>query len=203
MARIGLLRPDVAMAKEGFAYLSSRYRDDLAACPVVDGESAEDRTARLATWLSTRYFMTSLLERKDRMSMWSGVEVRVPFGDHQILEYVFNLPWAYKMENGHEKSLLREAMRGELPDRILWRKKSPYPKTHNPEYEKRVLSMLRDRLARKSGFLHEYLDRAKLRALLDGADTTWFGQLMARPQLLAWLYQLDVWAERYAVQWEL
>lgn len=203
MARIGLLRPEVAQATEGYDYLSSIYRDDLAACPVVDGECEADRTARLATWLSTRYFMTSLLERKDRMSMWSGLEVRVPFGDHRILEYVFNLPWAYKMENGHEKSLLREAMRGDLPDRILWRKKSPYPKTHNPAYEKRVLSMVRERLTRKSGFLHEYLDRAKLNALLDGADVTWFGQLMARPQLLAWLYQLDVWAEEYKVQWEI
>ena len=202
MARIGLLRPEVACAHEGFAYLSEKYRSDLASCPVVDGESPEDRTARIATWLSTRYFMTSLLERKDRMSMWSGLEVRVPFGDHRILEYVFNLPWAYKMENGHEKSLLREAMRGDLPERILWRKKSPYPKTHNPAYEERVLSMVRERIARKQGFLHEYLDKKKLRDLLDGGDVTWFGQLMARPQLLAWLYQLDVWAERYRVEWE-
>ena len=132
--------------------------------------------------------------------MYSAVEVRVPFADHRILEYVFNVPWAIKFENGVEKSLLRRAMTGYLPDRVLWRKKSPYPKTHNPAYEQRVRQMLNERLAKKEGFLCQHLDRRRLRELLDGENGTWFGQLMGRPQLIAWLCQLDAWFEAYNVQ---
>ena len=130
--------------------------------------------------------------------MHSGVEVRVPFADHRILEYVFNVPWAIKYGNGVEKSLLRHAMEGYLPERVLWRKKSPYPKTHNPAYEAMVREMLAERLAKPDGFLHEYLDRRRLAELLEGKDGTWFGQLMARPQLLAWLCQLDDWFRAYS-----
>jgi asparagine synthase (glutamine-hydrolysing) len=134
------------------------------------------------------------------MSMHAAVEVRVPFADHRILEYVFNVPWRIKYENGVEKALLRRAMEGALPDRVLWRKKSPYPKTHNPAYEEIVRKMLAERLCRKGGFLAEYLDRRRLQALLDGGNQTWQGQLMGRAQLLAWLYQLDVWFEAYGVK---
>ena len=161
------------------------------------------RRSRIATVLSVKYFMTNLLERKDRMSMYSGLEVRVPFGDHRILEYVYNVPWRYKMENGCEKSLLREAMKSYLPEEILLRKKSPYPKTHNPAYEATVRDMLRVRLERKGGALFEMIDRKRLSALLDGTNVTWFGQLMSRPQLFAWLYQLDVFAELYRVRFSL
>ena len=134
------------------------------------------------------------------MSMYGGVEARVPFGDHRILEYVFNLPWAYKHENGVEKSLLRRAMEGILPSRVLWRKKSPYPKTHDPLYEELVAGMLAERLAKPGGFLREAVDQRRLDALLAGEGGTWFGQLMAKPQLLAWLCQLDFWFERYRVR---
>ena len=132
--------------------------------------------------------------------MYAGVEARVPFGDHRILEYVFNLPWVHKFENGVEKSLLRRAMEGILPPRVLWRKKSPYPKTHDPRYEQTVRKMLEERLARPDGFLHSSLDKGRLDALLSGNGTTWFGQLMAKPQLLAWLCQLDFWFEKYRVK---
>ena len=105
-----------------------------------------------------------------------------------------------KSQDGVEKALLRHAMDGYLPERVLWRKKSPYPKTHNPAYEKRVRQMLAGRLARKDGFLYNYLDRRRLAQLLDGENGTWFGQLMARPQLIAWLCQLDIWFEEYGVK---
>ncbi len=200
MARISLFDDSVVHAKEGYEYLRAICQDALADCPVLEGESDEDRTARRATFLSTRYFMANLLERKDRMSMHSAVEVRVPFADHRILEYVFNVPWHIKFEGGVEKALLRRAMAGYLPDRILWRKKSPYPKTHNPRYEELVRELLTRRLARPGGFLHECIDRRRLQALLEGENGTWLGQLMARPQLLAWLCQLDEWFAHYGVE---
>ena len=129
--------------------------------------------------------------------MAQGLEVRVPFADHRILEFVFNVPWEYKRENGVEKSLLRNSMTDYLPEKILWRKKSPYPKTHNPAYMEAVLSLLHNRLQR-GGYLSQHLDKGKLQEVLDGGKT-WFGQLMSSPQLVAWLIQLDYFIEKYNV----
>lgn len=159
----------------------------------MPSDSDEMRTSRIASYLSVNYFMTSLLQRKDRMSMASGVEIRVPFADHRIYEFVYNVPWEIKFENRVEKSLLRESMVGYLPDKILYRKKSPYPKTHNPEYMALALKLLKERMS-KGGYLKEYLDMNRLAQVISG-NGTWFGQLMSSPQLVAWLVQLDYWIE--------
>ena len=132
--------------------------------------------------------------------MARGLEVRVPFADHRILEYIYNVPWRIKFEGGVEKALLRSAMRGILPERILTRKKSPYPKTHDPRYEALVRAMLDRRLADPTCRLTPLLDRRRLDALLSGEDVTWFGQLMGRPQLIAWLLELDAFLEAYKVE---
>ena len=202
-ARISLLRPEIALADEGYAVLSAQYSRSVAEAPVLEDDDPAMRQSRIATWLSVRYFMANLLERKDRMSMYSGLEVRVPFGDHRILEFVYNLPWEYKMQNGHEKYLLRSAMRGYLPDDVLWRKKSPYPKTHHPTYELLVRDLLMRRLAREGSALREMLDGDRLASLCESENQTWFGQLMARPQLYAWLCQFDFFCERYHVEFAL
>jgi asparagine synthase (glutamine-hydrolysing) len=199
-ARARLFDEVLVRPEEGYGYMRDVYAAEREACPVVRGESEDMRTARLATWLSVRYFMANLLARKDRMSMYCGVEVRVPFADHRILEYVFNVPWRIKFAGGVEKALFRHAMTGFLPDRVLWRKKSPYPKTQNPAYETAVLRLLRERLSDKSGFLAGALKRTALDDLLAGENGTWFGQLMGRPQLLAWLCQLDFWFREYRVK---
>ena len=133
------------------------------------------------------------------MSMATGLEVRVPFSDHRILETVYNIPWSIKFEGGVEKALLRNAMAQFLPDRILNRKKSPYPKTHNPEYRRLVEKMLEDRL-KKGGVLRQLLKRDRLTEILEGENQTWFGPLMSVPQLLAWLVQFDVWCDAYRVE---
>ena len=132
--------------------------------------------------------------------MYSGVEVRVPCADHRILEYVYNVPWEIKYDKGVEKALLRRAMSALLPPRVLTRKKSPYPKTHNPLYTQMVTDLLKSRLD-QNGFLRQALRREKLKALLAGENTTWFGQLMGTPQLIAWLIQLDYWFEQYHVNY--
>ena len=198
--RIGLFRPEWARPEEGYSQLSEIYRDTLADCPLWEGESDEDHTARVATWLSVNYFMSSLLERKDRMSMASGVEVRVPYADHRLLEYVFNVPWHIKFAGNTEKALLRNAAEGLLPDQVLWRKKSPYPKTHNPAYEQQIRRRLEERLRAEDNALAAFLSPQALEALLQGDDGTWFGQLMSRPQLLAWLLQFEEWIRLYDVK---
>ncbi|MBE7041936.1 MAG: asparagine synthase (glutamine-hydrolyzing) [Ruminococcaceae bacterium] len=199
-ARIQLFDDGVVKAEDGYDYMSTVYQQSIRECQTLDTDSFEDQTARVATWLSVSYFMTSLLERKDRMSMANGLEVRVPFSDHRILEYVYNVPWKIKFENQTEKALLRNAMAEFLPDKILYRKKSPYPKTHNPLYQKVVTELLQKRLEQKGGVLHQLLDTKKLQEMLESENTTWFGQLMATPQLIAWLIQFDFWFEQYQVQ---
>lgn len=200
MIRAKLFNEDFASPKEGYEYLKGEYQKSMAKCPCLEGDSEPMKTARRATWLSVNYFMASLLERKDRMSMASSVEVRVPFADHRILEYVFNVPWEIKFENGVEKALLRNAMKDYLPEKVFSRKKSPYPKTQNPAYERAVANEVRERLRDKNSVLHSILNTNAFDAFISGENETWFGQLMAKPQLLAWLIQLDYWADAYNVE---
>lgn len=199
MQRASLFRKDFVKSDEGYNFLSGEYKKIIADCSTLPFDSESMRTSRIATVLSVGYFMTSLLERKDRMSMYSGLEVRVPFADHRILEYVYNVPWEIKFENGVEKALLRNSMTKYLPEKILWRKKSPYPKTHNPKYREKVTEMLKECLE-KNGILSEVLDKHVLESVLTGEDKTWFGQLMSTPQLIAWLIQFDYWVEKYNVE---
>ncbi len=199
-SRVFLFNSDFAKPKQGFDFVKQMYLESKNSCPLTGTESEDMRTSRIATWLSVNWFMTSLLERKDRMSMASGLEVRVPFSDHRILEYVYNVPWKIKFKNGVEKALLREAMSDYLPDRILNRKKSPYPKTHNPEYESIVINMFEEVLLDSSSVLKDILHPDTLPLLRSGSNITWYGQLMGRPQLIAWLIQLDYWFKEYGVR---
>ena len=195
--RPSLFKDSLSNSAEGYDYIREIYKKTLSECPVLDSDSEDMKTSRIASYLSVNYFMTSLLQRKDRMSMARGVEVRVPFADHRIFEFVFNVPWEYKRENGVEKSLLRNSMVDYLPSKILWRKKSPYPKTHNPKYLEEVLALLTQRI-RNGGYLGEFLDMQRLEEILRD-NKTWFGQLMSSPQLVAWLIQFDYFVEKYNI----
>ena len=195
--RASLFKDSLAKSEEGYEYIREIYKKSLSECSVLDSDSEEMKISRIASHLSVNYFMTSLLQRKDRMSMASGLEIRVPFADHRIYEFVYNVPWEIKFEGGVEKALLRNAMVGYLPNKILHRKKSPYPKTHNPQYMENVLLLLKERL-NKGGYLKEVLDTVKLNEVLSG-NSTWFGQLMSSPQLVAWLIQLDYFIDKYNV----
>jgi len=199
-ARVSLFDKSFSKSDEGYEYISKVYKDTINSVSCLKDDNDAMKTSRIATVLSVSYFMTSLLERKDRMSMAHGLEVRVPFADHRILEYVYNVPWEIKFENGVEKALLRNAMKDYLPDKILYRKKSPYPKTHNPLYEKLVTDMLKNSLKEKGNILNEIIDKKKFQELLEADSVTWFGQLMSKPQLIAWLYQLDCWFKEYKVE---
>lgn len=195
--RASLFKDDISKSDEGYEYIRGIYKKSLKECSVLDSDSEEMRNSRIASHLSVNYFMTSLLQRKDRMSMASGLEIRVPFADHRIYEFIYNVPWEIKFEGGVEKALLRNAMVGYLPNKILHRKKSPYPKTHNPRYMESVMSLLQGRL-KKGRYLKEVLDTVKLNEVLS-KNSTWFGQLMSSPQLVAWLIQLDYFMEKYNV----
>jgi asparagine synthase (glutamine-hydrolysing) len=145
----------------------------------------------------------TLPDRKDRMSMYWGLEMRVPFCDHRVVEYTYNMPWHLKSLHGREKGILREAFADQLPGEITWRKKSPYPKTHNPAYFAYVAAAAEGALADKSCFLGEMVNQKKLEEIKqnpDGIKEPWYGQLMRAPQIFAYLLQIYEWARKYRVE---
>lgn len=200
--RAGLLRPEIRTELDLEGHVSQRLEETLARVPTLPGESEEQVRARQLSYLNIHWFMSTLLDRKDRCSMVSGLEVRVPYADHRLAQLVYNIPWEYRCRGGEPKALLRDAGAGLLPEEILHRRKSPYPKTHNPSYEalvkEQLLSVLRDR----SQPIHKLLSEETVTGLLGQTfdyGKPWFGQLMAGPQLLAYLLQINFWLAHYQI----
>ena len=184
-------------------YARAAYEKTIQETPLLPGEPAVEQRRREIAWLNLRWFMTTLLDRMDRTSMHSGLEARVPFADHRIVEYVFNIPWTMKCPDGIVKGLLRHAGKKHLPESILWRKKSPYPKTYDPTYEKLLSRQLKEVLTTPSAPVRELLDIQKVHAFLDSPSDygkPWYGQLMAGPQMTAYLLQINYWLEKYRIR---
>ena len=199
--RASFLRPEHLRGVDPREYVMERYRMTLADTDTLPSDSPTDRRMREMMRLNTDWFMQTLLDRKDRMSMYSALEVRVPFCDHRIAEYLYNVPWEMKDMGRFEKGLLREAFRGVLPDNVLWRKKSPYPKTHNPGYLAEVSRRLRAVLEDKSAPIHALVRTEALAALLEAdSPEPWYGQLMTTPQTIAYMLQLNYWLKAYNVR---
>ena len=202
-ARQGILKEKWQSRLHLPEYIMNKYSETIAETPRLDGENEVEAKRRELFYINMIWFMTTLLDRKDRMSMGASLEVRVPFADHRLVEYVWNIPWEIKTYGHREKGILRKALEGILPDEILYRKKSPYPKTHNPVYTKLVNDLLADAMRDKNSALHEFFDGEELRKIIEtgGAAFTvpWYGQLMTGPQLLAHLYQIHVWFKDYGI----
>ncbi|MGI8314468.1 asparagine synthase (glutamine-hydrolyzing) [Halobacillus mangrovi] len=200
--RVSLVRSDLDVDIE--AYMLRRYQETVDEAPILKGEDEAAQKHRQMFYLNMNWFMQTLLERKDRMSMGASLEVRVPFSDHRIVEYAWNIPWNMKHYNNQEKGLLRQALRGVLPDKVLFRKKNPYPKTFHPDYTKSVCTWMNDILADSNAPLFDLFDRNRIRKLNDSEgksiDTPWFGQLMTGPQLIAHLCQINYWLKTYNIR---
>ncbi|NFE75183.1 asparagine synthase (glutamine-hydrolyzing) [Clostridium botulinum] len=179
------------------------YEKSLSKVPHLENESKRDYRMREVSYLNLKWFMVNLLNRKDRVSMYNGLEVRVPFADIRLVNYAFNLPAEIKLYKGREKGLLRAALEGILPNEIIYRKKSPYPKTHNPIYTDIVCNMMNDILKKKSSPIHEIIDEDTVRRIVDtrgeSYKSPWYGQLMTGPQLIAYLIQVNTWLEEYNI----
>lgn len=200
--RSEFLRPELAETIDGAAYINAAYEKTLAEADILPECAGDNRRVKEMMALNLTWFMQTLLDRKDRMSMWSGLEVRVPFCDWRVAEYLYSVPWAFKDWQGYEKGLLREAMRGWLPDEVLWRKKSPYPKTHNPAYLAVVSDMLRQELADGNAPLLDFCRREALEQLLESdVQTPWYGQLMLTPQTIAYFLQVNHWLKHYHIEY--
>ncbi len=199
--RMGFVKPDALQGIQPEEFVRSRYQQTLDECDILPGTSRLERRMKEMVNLNQRWFMQTLLERKDRMSMYHGLEVRVPFCDYRIAEYLYGVPWEMKDHNGFEKGLLRQAMRGILPEEVLWRKKSPYPKTYDPKYLQLVSELLQEVLAQKDAPIFQIVNRAALRQLLtDESPWPWYGQLMKTPQTIAYMLQINFWLKAYRVE---
>ena len=204
--RAGLLKKDLREELGLETYAAQRLEETLQAVPTLPGEPEEERRMRQISYMNIQWFMATLLDRKDRCSMYSGLEVRVPYADHRIAQYVYNVPWAMKCPRGEPKGLLRDAAQGLLPQEVLRRKKSPYPKTHNPGYEALLREELSGVLRDSAQPLHKLLAPEAAAALLSQTydyGKPWFGQLMAGPQMLAYLLQINYWLLHYRVYLDL
>ena len=207
LERQQLLNPSIGQKVNLKEYIDFRYNESLSEVEILDTDSKETAEKRKISHLTLNWFMQTLLDRSDRMAMYNGFELRVPFCDYRLAQYVWNIPWEWKALNGREKGLLRYVSKDFLPKEIVDRKKSPYPKTHNPTYLSKVKSMLSDIMKNVNAPINSLLNREFILEILntDGKAFTrpWFGQLMTGPQLMAYLCQVNMWLERYQPKIEL
>ena len=198
--RAAFLTEDIAHMVHAEEFVNSRYEDTIHACDILPGNSPQERRMKEMVNLNHYWFMQTLLDRKDRMSMYSGLEVRVPFCDYRIAEYLYGVPWEFKDYQGQEKGILRYAMRGILPKSILYRKKSPYPKTLDPRYFHLVKDRLQSVLKGSKPPILQIVNKEALEDLLNAEYAwPWYGQLMRVPQTIAYMLQLNFWLEKYKV----
>lgn len=196
--RVQLLRPEQPFSGEEF--VMDTYRQACRESDILPGVSAQERRMKEMVNLNFRFFMQTLLDRKDRMSMYHSLEVRVPFCDYRIAEYLYGVPWEYKDYDGREKGLLRYAVKDMLPKQILYRKKSPYPKTFDPKYEQLMQEGFRRLLEEDSPIWYLVSRETAKKIPTQESRWPWYGQLMRRPQIMAYLLQLDFWLRHYRVE---
>ena len=187
----------------GEEYVHERYLNTVRQTDSLPTDTPFQKRMREMFTLNFNWFMQTLLDRKDRCSMYNGLEVRVPFCDHRIVSYAYNMPWELKALNNREKGIVREAFSDLLPESIVWRKKSPYPKTHNPLYFKLACDGAIKVINDKNSPLNYFLNQEGVWDIIhnpEGISSPWYGQLMKAPQILAYIAQIDYWLKKYKVQ---
>lgn len=195
-----LLKDEVKEALQLGEYVQETYEKSVNETPLLQGETTVERKRRQISYLNLKWFMVTLLDRMDRTSMYSGLEARVPFADHRIVEYIWNVPWSMKCPDGQVKGLLRAAGEGFLPEEVLYRKKSPYPKTYDPVYEQILTEQMQEVLHDANAPILTYIDKEKMETFLQAPKDygkPWYGQLMAGPQMIAYWLQINYWMRKY------
>lgn len=204
--RKALLKDEILYLLPLEEYAKDAYLNTIHETPKLEGESKIEARRREISYLNLRWFMQTLLDRMDRTSMHCGLEARVPFADPRIVQYLWNVPWELKCLDHQAKGLLRRASKGILPDEVLYRRKNPYPKTYNPGYETLINQRLSDILNDISSPIHQLIDAKKVRQFLKTESDygkPWYGQLMAGPQMTAYLLQINYWLKTYHIRLKL
>ncbi|MGH3645670.1 MAG: asparagine synthase (glutamine-hydrolyzing) [Micromonosporaceae bacterium] len=191
-----LLKPEVAARVKPAEYIADRYAQALAEVPRLPGEQGADARTREIFYLALTRWLPALLDRKDRMSMAAALEVRVPFCDHRLVEYLWNVPWEMKNAGGQQKGLLREAVADLLPDEVVNRRKSAYPTFQDRRYDVALEEWMRQLLSEPSAPVFDLVERDRVRALLDA------GEEIPGPWMsgMAYLLYVNEWLTRYRVR---
>lgn len=198
-----LLREEVLAELPLEEYVNEAYEKTIEETPKLAGESKEESRRREIAYLNLKWFMQTLLDRMDRTSMHTGLEARVPLADYRIIEYVWNVPWSMKNRDGIVKGLLRIAGEKHLPYDVLYRRKSPYPKTYDPAYENLLKQQITEVMQDSNNPLFALIDPQKVAEYVkcpSDYGRPFYGQLMAGPQLLAYLLQINYWLKKYKVK---
>lgn len=184
-------------------YIAAAYENTLKKISYLPSDTEEDRAKRRNGYLSLSWFGATLLNRMERCGASAGLCARVPFADRDLAEYVYNAPWDMKLRDGVVKNLLREAFRKDLPEEVLFRRKSPYPKTYHPAYENLLKARLTEIITDSASPLHMFVEKEKILSFIAGEKdygAPWYGQLMAGPQMMAYLIQMDYWMRKYRIE---
>lgn len=187
-------------------YVMREYEMAVKETPVLPSDSKTQIKQRQLSYINMKYFMTNLLDRKDRLTMGASIEVRVPFCDKDLVDFLYNVPFKYKYRSKVEKKLLRDAYHGTVIDAVIDRKKSPYPKSNSKEYHNEVVKLLKEVLKDKKSILYEIFDISKIEEILNSTEeleVPWYGQLMRKTAFLAYLYQIDYWFKTYKIKLEI
>lgn len=187
-------------------YVLSEFDKAIKETPILNTDSKTTIRQRQLSYINIKYFMTNLLDRKDRLTMAASLEVRVPFCDKNLVEFLYNVPFKYKYRSKVEKKLLRDAYKGTVIDEVISRKKSPYPKSNSIEYHQEVVKLLEEVLKDKNSILYEIFDINKIKEIMESneeLEVPWYGQLMRKTAFLAYLYQIDYWFKTYKIKLEI
>ena len=201
--RHSLISPELINPDEITDYIYQSYNKSIAETPVCCDDNEEEKRRREISYLNLKWFMYTLGARSERIGMNCGLEIRMPFCDHKLVEHMWNVPWNYKAYKEREKGLLRQSLEDVLPEDVLWRKKSPFPKTHNPSYEVMVRDIAKGILNDKNSPVNALINKnyiAEVMSQPSDYGKPWFGQLMATPQLYAYIIQLDMWLREYNIK---
>ena len=201
--RKSLLRDDLSARLDLDTYTHDVYKQSIAEVPLLHGETGENKRIREITYLTQKYFMATLTARMERISSHAGLVLLAPFADKRLVEYLWNIPWEIKYRGGEVKALLKDSFKGIVPDEILYRKKSPYPKSYNPGYEAILKQRAQKIIDNNDSPILSIIDREKIKNFMNTAleyGKPWFGQLMAGPQMLAYILQIDFWMRHYEIK---
>lgn len=210
--RSNIIRPGILKDNEIQEYVLNARNETLKPVTAIDPNDTYENRYRNINYLTIKWFMNTLVERTDRTSMANSLEVRVPFADYRIFEYVYNLPAKMKLGLNHsdtpiEKYLLREAFKNDIPREVLYRKKSPFPKTYDPHYlnlvETEMLNILNNKKSKINNFINIDFIKDLIYSHGESLKENWFGQLMTYPQTLAYLIQINMWLETYNIESEI
>ena len=192
-----LLRPEAREALRLGQYVRDTFETHRQKADPGAEFEPEERRLRAMQRLCFEYFMPNLQERAVRMCAGAGIDVLTPLCDDRLVQYVYNVPWKMKFMDGQEKGLYRAAVRDLLPEKLLRRKKSPYPKTCSPQFAALTRRLASRLVSDGDAPIFDYVDRDAVNEIaqsdLDPAATPWFGQLMAGPQLIGYLWQVNRW----------